>query len=138
MVNTKVVFVVCNLAAAQDLQALWGAYMTGMERGFLSQKGWGEDEHVVASGNNMHTEDGNVRQGVTSITTTAPNIGFVSITIHESPATHNFASIRSGPTLYAKLVTGEPSRKSVNLRNFNCIGGKRGGCGYTFGVYLSY
>nr|GFB76003.1 hypothetical protein [Tanacetum cinerariifolium] len=31
------------------------------------------DEHVVASGNNKGTKDGNARQGVTPITTTAPN-----------------------------------------------------------------
>ncbi|GJV78293.1 putative ribonuclease H-like domain-containing protein [Tanacetum coccineum] len=32
-----------------------------------------------------------------------------------SPTTDNYALIRSGPTSYAKLVTGEPSRKSVNF-----------------------
>ncbi|GKC38888.1 ribonuclease H-like domain-containing protein, partial [Tanacetum coccineum] len=53
--------------------------------------------------------DVNVGQGLTQIT--APNTGSVPITVHESPTTYNFAPIRSGPTSYAKLVTGESSRK---------------------------
>nr|GFA12394.1 hypothetical protein [Tanacetum cinerariifolium] len=57
-----------------------------------------------------------VGQGVKSTTTTtAPNIGYVSITVYESPTIDNSAPISSGPTSYAKLVTGEPSRKSVNF-----------------------
>ncbi|GKC68000.1 hypothetical protein Tco_1100598 [Tanacetum coccineum] len=45
-----------------------------------------------------------------------PNIGYVPITVHESPIADNSALIHSGPTSYTKLVTGEPSRKSVNFR----------------------
>ncbi|GJS63868.1 hypothetical protein Tco_0678432 [Tanacetum coccineum] len=74
------------------------------------------DEHMVASGNTKGTEDGNVGQGVKSTTTTAPNIGYVLTTIYESPTIDNYGPIRFGPTSYAKLVTGEPSRKSVNFR----------------------
>ncbi|GKD47129.1 retrotransposon protein, putative, ty1-copia subclass, partial [Tanacetum coccineum] len=48
--------------------------------------------------------------------TTAPNKGFVPISVHESPTSDNFDLIRSRPTSYAKLVTGEPSTKSVNFR----------------------
>ncbi|GJS23979.1 putative ribonuclease H-like domain-containing protein, partial [Tanacetum coccineum] len=42
------------------------------------------------------------------------NKGQFPITVHESP-TDNSAPIQSGPTSYAKLVTGESSRKSLNL-----------------------
>ncbi|GJW43656.1 hypothetical protein Tco_0072455 [Tanacetum coccineum] len=45
-----------------------------------------------------------------------PNTGSVPITVRESPIADNFAPIHLGPTSYAKLVTGEPSRKSVNFR----------------------
>ncbi|GKE08916.1 hypothetical protein Tco_1412467 [Tanacetum coccineum] len=74
------------------------------------------DEPVVVAGNNKGTEDGNVGHGVTLITIIAPNTGCVPYTIHDSPTTDNYALIRSGPTSYAKLVTGEPSSKSVNFR----------------------
>ncbi|GJX40773.1 putative reverse transcriptase domain-containing protein [Tanacetum coccineum] len=64
----------------------------------------------------MHgTEDGNVGQGVISITTTFPYAFIVLITIQESHTTDNSALIRPGPTLYAKLVSCESSRKSVNF-----------------------
>ncbi|GKC97919.1 hypothetical protein Tco_1168194 [Tanacetum coccineum] len=75
------------------------------------------DEHVVASGNNKDTEDGNVGQGMTPITTTAPNISFILLTIHESPTT-NSSVVCSEPTSYARLVTSKPSRKSLNFRTF--------------------
>ncbi|GJS47946.1 copia protein, partial [Tanacetum coccineum] len=51
----------------------------------------------------------------TLITTTAPSTSYVPITVHKSPTTDNSALIRSGPISYAKLFTGEPSRKSVNF-----------------------
>ncbi|GJU92351.1 putative reverse transcriptase domain-containing protein [Tanacetum coccineum] len=35
----------------------------------------------------------------------------------------DYCSFRSGPTSYAKLVTSEPSRKSVNFRSFIASGG---------------
>ncbi|GKD37336.1 retrovirus-related pol polyprotein from transposon TNT 1-94 [Tanacetum coccineum] len=73
------------------------------------------DEHMAASGNNTGIEDGNVGQGMTPITTTFTYAFIVSITVQESHSTDNSASIRSGPTLYAKLVTCESSRKSVNF-----------------------
>ncbi|GKD31422.1 hypothetical protein Tco_1242200, partial [Tanacetum coccineum] len=41
---------------------------------------------------------------------------YVPISVHKSPTSDIFALIRSGPTSYAKLVTGEPGRKSVNFR----------------------
>ncbi|GKE22448.1 hypothetical protein Tco_1433960 [Tanacetum coccineum] len=123
-----------------------------MERGFLSQNGGGGgrgvkekhnglgndttkdnvmmssvvNEHVVAFGNNKGTEDGIVGQGVTSITNTAPNTGYVIVTVHESPITNDSALICSGPTSYAKLVTCEPCRKSVNFRTLIAPIGKRG------------
>ncbi|GKC12037.1 hypothetical protein Tco_1008819, partial [Tanacetum coccineum] len=53
--------------------------------------------------------------GVTLITTTAPNTGFVPIIVHESPTTDNSAPIRSGHTSYAKLVTSELSSKNVKF-----------------------
>ncbi|GJU15374.1 hypothetical protein Tco_1143340 [Tanacetum coccineum] len=74
------------------------------------------DEVYVTESYVKGTEDGNIGQGVTPITTTASNTGSVSITVHESPTTDNPAPTNSRPTSYAKLVTGEPSRKSVNFR----------------------
>ncbi|GKE11441.1 hypothetical protein Tco_1414992 [Tanacetum coccineum] len=56
------------------------------------------DEPVVASRNNNGTKDGNVGQGVTPTTTTAPNTGYVPISVHESPTTDNSALIHSRPT----------------------------------------
>ncbi|GJV52845.1 putative RNA-directed DNA polymerase, eukaryota, reverse transcriptase zinc-binding domain protein [Tanacetum coccineum] len=41
---------------------------------------------------------------------------FLTITVHKSPTTDSSPPIRSGPTSYAKFVTGEPSMKSVNFR----------------------
>ncbi|GJW33216.1 putative RNA-directed DNA polymerase, eukaryota, reverse transcriptase zinc-binding domain protein [Tanacetum coccineum] len=38
-----------------------------------------------------------------------------SATVHESYTTNNYALIHSRPISYAKLVTGEPSRKNVNF-----------------------
>ncbi|GKC80725.1 hypothetical protein Tco_1131499 [Tanacetum coccineum] len=73
------------------------------------------DEPVVASVTNNGIKDWNVKQGGTSITTTALNTGFVLITIHDLPTTNNSVPIRSGPTSCAKLVTSESSRKSVNF-----------------------
>ncbi|GKF25850.1 hypothetical protein Tco_0081744, partial [Tanacetum coccineum] len=73
------------------------------------------DEPVVASGINKGMKDGNVGHNVTPIATIAPNTSSVLVTVHESPTTDNSALIRSGPTSYAKLVTGKPSRKSVNF-----------------------
>nr|GEV20486.1 hypothetical protein [Tanacetum cinerariifolium] len=58
-------------------------------------------------------------------TTTAPNIGYVLITVYESPTIDNSAPISFGPTSYAKLVTGEPSRKSVNFCTLFAPGGNR-------------
>nr|GEX40757.1 hypothetical protein [Tanacetum cinerariifolium] len=74
------------------------------------------DEPVVASGNNKGTGDGNVGQDVAPVITTAPNIDSVPINDHVSHITDNSNPIRSGPTLYAKLVIGELSRKTVNFR----------------------
>ncbi|GJX35711.1 putative reverse transcriptase domain-containing protein [Tanacetum coccineum] len=74
------------------------------------------DEPVFAFGNNNGTKEGNVGKCSTPISTTAPNTGSVPIHVHESPTIDNSAPIRSGPTSYAKLVIGEPSRKSVNFR----------------------
>nr|GEU57347.1 hypothetical protein [Tanacetum cinerariifolium] len=56
-----------------------------------------------------------VKNNVGQFSTAAPNKGYVSINVTDSPAT-NYGLMLSGPTLYAKLVTGEPSRKSVNFR----------------------
>ncbi|GKA53485.1 beta-caryophyllene synthase [Tanacetum coccineum] len=75
------------------------------------------------SRNTKGKQEGNVGKTPSSSTgdrsignTTAPNKGFVPISVHESPTSDNFDPIRSRPTSYAKLVTGEPSRKSVNFR----------------------
>ncbi|GJX19416.1 hypothetical protein Tco_0222093 [Tanacetum coccineum] len=76
--------------------------------------------------NTKGTEDGNVGQGVTPITSIAPNTCCVlMIIVHDSPTTGNSALIRSGTTSYPKLVTSEPSRKSVNFCSFIVSGGNR-------------
>nr|GEV18070.1 hypothetical protein [Tanacetum cinerariifolium] len=59
------------------------------------------------------TQEGNVGQSID-----ASNDGNVSINVYNSPATPSCVPKLPGPTLYAKLVTGEPSRKSVNFRTF--------------------
>ncbi|GKC52410.1 hypothetical protein Tco_1075155, partial [Tanacetum coccineum] len=61
--------------------------------------------------------EGNVGQCSTSISCTAAlNEGNVPINVIDSPATpSNSGPMLSGPTSYAKLVTSEPIRKSVNF-----------------------
>nr|GEU79002.1 hypothetical protein [Tanacetum cinerariifolium] len=68
------------------------------------------------SGNTLGKHEGNVGKTPSSSivdpnigNTNAPNKSYVPISVHESPTSDNFAPIRSGPTSYAKLVTGEPS-----------------------------
>ncbi|GKC53442.1 hypothetical protein Tco_1076187 [Tanacetum coccineum] len=52
-------------------------------------------------------------------------MGYVPTTVRESPTTDNSVMIRSGPTSYAKLVIGEPSRKSVNFFTLIALGGNK-------------
>ncbi|GJY05952.1 putative reverse transcriptase domain-containing protein [Tanacetum coccineum] len=71
---------------------------------------------MIDSRNNNGMHDGNVGQSLIS-STTGPNIGIVQINISDSHTTdpnHSSPSLL-GPTSYAKLVTGESSRKSVNF-----------------------
>ncbi|GJU67221.1 hypothetical protein Tco_1253480 [Tanacetum coccineum] len=82
------------------------------------------DESVVTSGNTKGTKNENVGQGVTPITIVSPNTCCVPITVHESPTTGNSALIHSGSMSYAKLFTGEPSRKGVNFHTFIALGGR--------------
>nr|GEU86645.1 hypothetical protein [Tanacetum cinerariifolium] len=74
-------------------------------------------ENVIASGNNNDTREGNVGQCSTPISSiVAPNECNVLINVTDSPATpSNSGSMLSGPTSYAKIVSDEPSRKSVNF-----------------------
>nr|GEU87318.1 hypothetical protein [Tanacetum cinerariifolium] len=81
------------------------------------------DETVVTFRNTKGTKDENLGQSVTPITTISPNTSCVPITVHESPTTGNSTLIRLGSMSYAKLFTGEPSRKSVNFRIFIALGG---------------
>ncbi|GJT63665.1 hypothetical protein Tco_1015145 [Tanacetum coccineum] len=69
----------------------------------LSSLGGHTDEKVIDSKNNKGTREGNV--GQTPINTSD---------LHTTDLNNSSPSL-SGPTLYAKLVTGEPSRKSVNF-----------------------
>ncbi|GJU67239.1 putative reverse transcriptase domain-containing protein [Tanacetum coccineum] len=49
--------------------------------------------------------------------------GFLLISAHESPTTDNCVLIDSKPILYAKVVSGEPSRKTLNFRTlFTSVG----------------
>ncbi|GKE08099.1 hypothetical protein Tco_1411650, partial [Tanacetum coccineum] len=69
----------------------------------LSSLGGHTVEKVIDSRNNKGTREGNL--GQTSINT---------FDLHTTDPNNSSPSL-SGPTLYAKLVTGEPSRKSVNF-----------------------
>nr|GEV41537.1 hypothetical protein [Tanacetum cinerariifolium] len=79
-----------------------------MERGFLGQKGSGDGRGVKEK-----NQDGNVEKCLKPIRSiAAPNEGIVT----DSPTNPNKSGMSlSGPTSYAKLVTREPSRESVNF-----------------------
>ncbi|GKA70712.1 hypothetical protein Tco_0776851, partial [Tanacetum coccineum] len=68
-------------------------------------------------GHKNGTNEGNNGMCSTSIGTTTPNIGSVLINVTDKPTTdlNNIGLILAGSTSYAKLVTGETSRKSVNF-----------------------
>ncbi|GKA48913.1 putative reverse transcriptase domain-containing protein [Tanacetum coccineum] len=73
----------------------------------------------INSSNKDSTKEGNIGTCSTPIGTTfAPNTGSISINVTDSSTTNlnNTDPIHSGPTSYAKLVTREPSRKSMNFR----------------------
>nr|GEU41862.1 retrotransposable element Tf2 [Tanacetum cinerariifolium] len=93
------------------------AYYTG----FLSLVFEWVKSGIERQDSKLFVTDVNVGQGVTP--TTAPNTVSVLITVHESPTTNSPALIRSEPTSYAKLVIGEPSRKSVNFCTLIAPGG---------------
>ncbi|GKC27861.1 hypothetical protein Tco_1035155, partial [Tanacetum coccineum] len=83
-----------------------------VEENVLSSLGGPTVEKSVSLGINNGMQDGNVEQCAIS-TRSALSEGIVS----ESPTHPNKFNVSlSGPTSYAKLVTGEPSRKSVNFR----------------------
>ncbi|GJS98198.1 zinc finger, CCHC-type containing protein [Tanacetum coccineum] len=92
----------------------------------LSSLGGHTGEKVIASGNYNGTQERNVVQCSTSIRSTVDlNEGevplikafVVPINVTDLPTTdpNNSGLILSGPTSYAKLLTSEPSRKSVNF-----------------------
>nr|GEY24690.1 putative reverse transcriptase domain-containing protein [Tanacetum cinerariifolium] len=83
-------------------------------------------EKVIDYGNNKGTQDGNVRQSPIS-STSGLNIVIFQINISDSHTTdpNNSSPSLSGPTPYAKLVTGEPSRKNVNFRTLLGPAGNR-------------
>ncbi|GJR55963.1 hypothetical protein Tco_1406484 [Tanacetum coccineum] len=69
--------------------------------------------------NVVSSAEGNVGHCSTPISSTAaPNDGNILINVTDSPTIDptNYGPIFSGPTSYAKLVTSEPSKKSVNFR----------------------
>ncbi|GJR31586.1 zinc finger, CCHC-type containing protein [Tanacetum coccineum] len=83
-------------------------------------------EKVIASGNYNGMQERNVVQCSTSIRSTVDlnegnvpliKASVVPINVTDSPTTdpNNSGPILSGPTSYAKLLTSEPSRKSVNF-----------------------
>ncbi|GJV91217.1 hypothetical protein Tco_1539030 [Tanacetum coccineum] len=86
-----------------------------------------DDEPVLSSlggligekvtGTNKGTQKENVGQCLTSIKSTALNEGNVSINVIDLPTIDPIKSglCLSGSTSYAKLVTSEPSKKSVNF-----------------------
>ncbi|GJS48686.1 hypothetical protein Tco_0598807 [Tanacetum coccineum] len=80
----------------------------------------------IYSWNKKGTHEGNV--GKTLVSSNADlNIGTISINIidsHTSDA-NNVVLILSWPVFYAKLVTGEPSRKCVNIRTLIAPMGNR-------------
>ncbi|GJV54225.1 hypothetical protein Tco_1449966 [Tanacetum coccineum] len=84
----------------------------------------------LVSGNTKDTQEGNVRKTPSSSTddpnignTTDLNQGSIPISVHESPTNDDSAPIRLGLTSYAKLVTGEPSRKRVNFLTLITLAG---------------
>ncbi|GJU00982.1 reverse transcriptase domain-containing protein [Tanacetum coccineum] len=78
----------------------------------LSSLGGLTVEKVINSGNHTDTHDGNVgKHSIPTSSVAPPNEGNAPINVTESPST---API-SAPISFAKLVTGEPSRKSVNF-----------------------
>ncbi|GJS40288.1 zinc finger, CCHC-type containing protein [Tanacetum coccineum] len=92
----------------------------------LSSLGGHTGEKVITSGNYNGTQERNVVQCSTSIRSiidlnegNVPLIkaSVVPINVTDSPTTdpNNSCPILSGPTSYAKLLTSEPSRKSVNF-----------------------
>nr|GFB47351.1 hypothetical protein [Tanacetum cinerariifolium] len=99
-----------------------------MEKGFLCVKGIWSGSGVKEKHNSRFVDPVTnidcVNEGIGSPSTINVNVesssntpnGSVQITVHESPTTDSSVPIRSGPTSYAKLGTGEPSRKSVNTR----------------------
>ncbi|GJW68948.1 hypothetical protein Tco_0123372 [Tanacetum coccineum] len=116
-----------------------------MEKGFLCAKGRRGGSGVKEKQNSGFvdpvTNNDYVNEGIGSPSTINVNVesgsnisnGSVLITVHESPTTDSSVPIRSRPTSYAKLVTGEPSRKSVNF----CIliAPMGNGCGYSIGIF---
>nr|GEV29527.1 hypothetical protein [Tanacetum cinerariifolium] len=75
------------------------------------------DDSIKDRNNNGNGMDvGNMEKCATPITTIAPNIRFVSIIVHDPLPTDNSDPTHSEPTSYAKLVSGKPSRKSLNFR----------------------
>ncbi|GJS25033.1 hypothetical protein Tco_0453665 [Tanacetum coccineum] len=70
-------------------------------------------ENVTVYGNNNGAQDGNAEQCLTPIRS---NVSLNEGIVNDSPTDPNKVGPSfSGPTSYAKLVTVEPSRKSVNF-----------------------
>ncbi|GKD56742.1 putative reverse transcriptase domain-containing protein [Tanacetum coccineum] len=101
-------------------------YVPGMEHGFLSHKvgggGRGVKEKYHGSDNDTIKDTivvsyaaDELVSGNTKGNTTDLNQGSIPISVHESPTNDDSALIRLELTSYAKLVTGEPSRKMVNF-----------------------
>ncbi|GJS40295.1 zinc finger, CCHC-type containing protein [Tanacetum coccineum] len=92
----------------------------------LSSLGGHTGEKVIVLGNYNGTQERNVVQRSTSISSTVDlnevnvpliKASVVPINVTDSPTTdpNNSGLILSRPTSYAKLLTSEPSRKSVNF-----------------------
>ncbi|GJR00484.1 hypothetical protein Tco_0523468 [Tanacetum coccineum] len=109
-----------------------------MEQGFLSQKGSGGGRGVKEKNQVLNNEA--AKDVVVPSATVTPNTGSVLINVTNSPTTdlNNTSSILSGPTSNAKLVTSEPSRKSVNFCTLITAAGNEADVAVPIGVYSSY
>ncbi|GKC06673.1 hypothetical protein Tco_0998283 [Tanacetum coccineum] len=98
------------------------ASFTVDEHGF-SSLGSPTVEKVIDSRNNNDTQERNVGQCSTPISTSAAsNEGNVLINVTNSPATlSNSGPMLLGPTSYAKLVTGEPRKRVAYPVVDNCV-----------------
>ncbi|GJX27972.1 hypothetical protein Tco_0236051 [Tanacetum coccineum] len=89
--------------------------VTSQDEQIVSDNGKGTT--LIKSGNTNDTEKGNFETCSTTISTTAPNTTSFLINVSISPTIdlNNIGPIVLGPTSYAKLVSGEASRKSLNF-----------------------